>query len=172
MYTSSIIQSTIVQNPVTINVLNLMLSLLILLSLSSADVMFGHGVSLFIGLSSLTVSAFAVGIIGADLHDKFARLQCFQSAASETQLKWKHIQFTYAIILFAMNLTGTILNAVLSSHSFSDAFTHSYSTAAFFSAALCLSFLITAIVSLYKFDSDVIEIDRAQIVSKSDYDEL
>jgi len=166
----------IVKNPITVKVLSLMLALSLLLALASAPIIFPSGISLFIGLLSLAVTAASIAVVATDLHDKLAKQHFFQMFSPDFEVRWKHIQFTYSLILASFNFMGVIINAALATwlherdNVFSREYNHSYFTATFFSLTLFLSFLLDAILSLHMDEEDAVE--KARVISKENYEEL
>ncbi|KAL3068502.1 hypothetical protein niasHS_006511 [Heterodera schachtii] len=136
------------------NVFNMMLSFCLLLALSSAELLPATlGVALFVGLASLAVSSVAVAMITSGLHWQVAKFGLFHAFAPYGEIQWRHLQFTYAVALASSNGIGFLLNWAIAS-SLPRPFHRSYSIAAFFSLALCLSFLLTALLATHDLSDE------------------
>uniref|UniRef100_A0A915DEG1 Uncharacterized protein n=1 Tax=Ditylenchus dipsaci TaxID=166011 RepID=A0A915DEG1_9BILA len=157
------------QKPISVKVLSLILSLSLVLSLASARIVFGYGVSLFIALLSLMVCTMSIGFVASDLHARTAKLYFFQMFSPHFEVRWWHIQFTFSLIMASFNFIGTILNSSIASMS-STGF-HSYTSATLFSLAVCLTFSLDALLALHMIDENSTE-KVPVIPAKQHYTEL
>ncbi|KAI3421017.1 hypothetical protein GPALN_014644 [Globodera pallida] len=149
------------------NVFNMMLSFCLLLALSSAELLPATlGVCLFIGLVSLAVSSVAVALITSGLHWHIAKFSMFQAFAPYGgEVRWRHLQFTYAVALGSFNSIGFLLNWAIAS-SVPRPYHHAYAVAAFFSLALCVSFLLTALVATHDLSDEQDMEQKATLVHR------
>jgi len=68
-----------------------MVSLSMLLALASTEEVVGSSIAIFIGLSSLAITAMAIGIVASDLQDRVADFEMLQLFSPLHKLRWKHL---------------------------------------------------------------------------------
>uniref|UniRef100_A0A915AJ90 NADH dehydrogenase subunit 6 n=2 Tax=Parascaris TaxID=6254 RepID=A0A915AJ90_PARUN len=128
-------------------------SVLLVMSLAVAYPVRGVGLSLFIAISSLVLTAAALSLTASNLEHKFASLSFIHTITGNDSdsLRWGHIEFFYCVILCSFHFIGFILNWILSSETL---FHLAYSTSSLLSLLLVLIYATLGITALRTDDGD------------------